>query len=64
MSEEAKAAFENMRFYKFYPIQSPNAPDVSNVKVGVWAFLHGAFGGFFMEHLRFIMNVTDERLAV
>ncbi|XP_057416489.1 protein HEAT INTOLERANT 4-like [Lotus japonicus] len=32
MSEEAKAAFENMRFYKFYPIQSPNAPDVSNVK--------------------------------
>ncbi|KAG5050211.1 hypothetical protein JHK85_011314 [Glycine max] len=38
MSEEARAAFENMRFYKFYPVQSPDAPDVSNVKVGVWAF--------------------------
>ncbi|TKY73910.1 hypothetical protein E2542_SST02667 [Spatholobus suberectus] len=32
MSEETKAAFENMRFYKFYPVQSPDAPDVSNVK--------------------------------
>ncbi|KAG5035961.1 hypothetical protein AAZX31_04G200900 [Glycine max] len=32
MSEEARAAFENMRFYKFYPVQSPDAPDVSNVK--------------------------------
>lgn len=34
MSKETKAAFENMRFYKFYPVQSPDAPDVSNVKVG------------------------------
>ncbi|KAJ1412880.1 hypothetical protein SESBI_20028 [Sesbania bispinosa] len=33
MSEETKAAFDNMRFYKFYPVQSPDAPDVSNVKV-------------------------------
>ncbi|KAK3002390.1 hypothetical protein RJ639_021226 [Escallonia herrerae] len=33
MSEEAKAAFENMRFYKFYPMASPDTPDVSNVKV-------------------------------
>ncbi|KAJ1429764.1 hypothetical protein SESBI_08168 [Sesbania bispinosa] len=32
MSEETKAAFDNMRFYKFYPVQSPDAPDVSNVK--------------------------------
>ncbi|KAK7350836.1 hypothetical protein VNO77_09827 [Canavalia gladiata] len=32
MNEETKAAFENMRFYKFYPVQSPDAPDVSNVK--------------------------------
>ncbi|XP_025610835.1 protein HEAT INTOLERANT 4 isoform X2 [Arachis hypogaea] len=29
MSEETKAAFENIRFYKFYPVQSPDAPDVS-----------------------------------
>ncbi|KAI4317206.1 hypothetical protein L6164_025096 [Bauhinia variegata] len=32
MSTETKAAFENMRFYKFYPVQSPDTPDVSNVK--------------------------------
>ncbi|XP_027942743.1 protein HEAT INTOLERANT 4-like [Vigna unguiculata] len=32
MSEETKAAFETMRFCKFYPMQSPDAPDVSNVK--------------------------------
>lgn len=32
MSEETKAAFESMRFYKFYPVQSPDAPDVSAVK--------------------------------
>jgi len=32
-SPETKAAFENMRFYKFYPVQSPNTPDISNVKV-------------------------------
>ncbi|XP_047181823.1 protein HEAT INTOLERANT 4-like [Vigna umbellata] len=32
MSVETKAAFETMRFYKFYPMQSPDAPDVSNVK--------------------------------
>jgi len=35
MSEETKAAFESMRFYKFYPVQSLDAHDVSNVKVGV-----------------------------
>ncbi|XP_059432329.1 protein HEAT INTOLERANT 4-like [Corylus avellana] len=32
MSEDTKAAFENMRFYKFYPVQTPDSPDVSNVK--------------------------------
>ncbi|KAG2711762.1 hypothetical protein I3760_04G091700 [Carya illinoinensis] len=32
MSEETKAAFENMRFYKFYPVPTPDSPDVSNVK--------------------------------
>lgn len=32
MSEETKAAFENMRFYKFYPVQTPDTPDISNVK--------------------------------
>ncbi|KAK6150488.1 hypothetical protein DH2020_015420 [Rehmannia glutinosa] len=35
MSEETRAAFENMRFYKFYPVSSPDTPDVSNVKVTV-----------------------------
>ncbi|MED6221644.1 Protein HEAT INTOLERANT 4 [Stylosanthes scabra] len=29
MSEETKAAFENIRFYKFYPVQTPDAPEVS-----------------------------------
>ncbi|KAH9669681.1 protein HEAT INTOLERANT 4 [Citrus sinensis] len=33
MSEETKAAFESMRFYKFYPVKTPDTPDVSNVKV-------------------------------
>ncbi|KAK2384713.1 Protein HEAT INTOLERANT 4 [Trifolium repens] len=32
MSAETKAAFDTMRFYKFYPVPSPDAPDVSNVK--------------------------------
>ncbi|KAH9294740.1 hypothetical protein KI387_038328, partial [Taxus chinensis] len=32
MSPESKAAFENMRFYKFYPVQTPGTPDISNVK--------------------------------
>ncbi|XP_044469977.1 protein HEAT INTOLERANT 4-like [Mangifera indica] len=32
MSEETKAAFEKMRFYKFYPVQTPDTPDISNVK--------------------------------
>lgn len=33
MSQETKQAFENMRFYKFYPVQTPDSPDISNVKV-------------------------------
>lgn len=33
MSEETKASFEKMRFYKFYPVQTEDSPDVSNVKV-------------------------------
>ncbi|KAI3767735.1 hypothetical protein L2E82_18108 [Cichorium intybus] len=32
MSEEKKAAFENIKFYKFYPVASPDTPDVSAVK--------------------------------
>lgn len=32
MSEEKKLAFQSMRFYKFYPVLSPDTPDVSNVK--------------------------------
>ncbi|ONK75471.1 uncharacterized protein A4U43_C03F17180 [Asparagus officinalis] len=30
---ETKAAFENMRIYKFYPVQTPGTPDISNKKV-------------------------------
>ncbi|KAI7743317.1 hypothetical protein M8C21_025827 [Ambrosia artemisiifolia] len=32
MSQEKVAAFENMRFYKFYPVATPDTPDVSTVK--------------------------------
>ncbi|KAJ7956898.1 ATP/GTP binding protein [Quillaja saponaria] len=32
MSDETKRAFENMRFYKFYPVHTEDAPDVSKVK--------------------------------
>ena len=39
MSEETKAAFESMRFYKFYPVQTPDTPDISNVKVEFWMML-------------------------
>ncbi|XP_058073456.1 protein HEAT INTOLERANT 4-like isoform X2 [Magnolia sinica] len=33
MDEETKAAYENMRFYKFYLVQTPDASDLSQVKV-------------------------------
>ena len=39
MSEETKSAFESMRFYKFYPVQTPDTPDVSNVKVRFYELL-------------------------
>ncbi|PIA55114.1 hypothetical protein AQUCO_00800091v1 [Aquilegia coerulea] len=32
MSEETKAAYDNMQFYKFYPVQTPDTPDVTQVK--------------------------------
>lgn len=32
MSEDIKTAFQNMNFYKFYPVNTPNTPDVSKVK--------------------------------
>ncbi|KAK1273139.1 hypothetical protein QJS04_geneDACA012391 [Acorus gramineus] len=32
MYEVTKTALENMRFYKFYPVQTPDTPDISNVK--------------------------------
>lgn len=37
MSEETKAAFENMKFYKFYPVQTDDTPDISNVKVQLFS---------------------------
>lgn len=33
MDPETKAAFESMQFYKFYPVQTPDTPDISKVKV-------------------------------
>ncbi|KAI8548071.1 hypothetical protein RHMOL_Rhmol07G0244000 [Rhododendron molle] len=32
MSEKTKTAFQNMKFYKFYPVPTPDSPDVSNFK--------------------------------
>nr|XP_043608885.1 protein HEAT INTOLERANT 4-like [Erigeron canadensis] len=32
MSQEQVAAFQNMKFYKFYPVATPDIPDVSSVK--------------------------------
>uniref|UniRef100_A0A2P2L8V2 Uncharacterized protein MANES_12G141500 n=1 Tax=Rhizophora mucronata TaxID=61149 RepID=A0A2P2L8V2_RHIMU len=39
MSEETRRAYENMRFYKFYPVPTPDTPDVTNVKVNYWTLL-------------------------
>ncbi|KAI4325892.1 hypothetical protein MLD38_031256 [Melastoma candidum] len=33
MSEEERLAFENMKIYKFYPVETPDTPDISNCKV-------------------------------
>lgn len=33
MDPKVKEAFENIKFYKFYPVKTPDTPDVSNVKV-------------------------------
>ncbi|KAG1342435.1 protein HEAT INTOLERANT 4 [Cocos nucifera] len=41
MDPETRAAFENMRFYKFYPVQTPDTPDTSNVKV---AYINRYYG--------------------
>lgn len=35
MNEGTKSAFQNMKFYKFYPVQTPDSPDVSDTKVGL-----------------------------
>ncbi|CAN6250506.1 unnamed protein product [Urochloa humidicola] len=32
MDPKTKEAFENIKFYKFYPVKTPDAPDVTNVK--------------------------------
>ncbi|XP_078429631.1 protein HEAT INTOLERANT 4-like [Wolffia australiana] len=32
MDEEKKSAFQSMKFYKFYPVQTPTTPDISQVK--------------------------------
>ncbi|KAI3431096.1 uncharacterized protein J3R85_008015 [Psidium guajava] len=33
MSEETKSAFHSMKLYKFYPVQTPDTPDISKSKV-------------------------------
>ncbi|KAI8542493.1 hypothetical protein RHMOL_Rhmol08G0142100 [Rhododendron molle] len=38
MSEKTKTAFQNMKFYKFYPVPTPDSPDVSNFKFTVEKF--------------------------
>lgn len=35
MDEKTKAAFENIRFYKFYPVPTSDTPDLSAVKASV-----------------------------
>ncbi|CAD6205419.1 unnamed protein product [Miscanthus lutarioriparius] len=32
MDPKMKEAFENIKFYKFYPVKTPDTPDVNNVK--------------------------------
>ncbi|CAK9320633.1 unnamed protein product [Citrullus colocynthis] len=44
MSEETKATFEKMRFYKFYPIQKQDSPDISNVKCLQAQFINRYYG--------------------
>ncbi|KAL3627996.1 hypothetical protein CASFOL_028098 [Castilleja foliolosa] len=39
-THDSKAAFDKMKFYKFYPVSTPNTPDVSNVKVCGFDLLH------------------------
>ncbi|KAK6118407.1 hypothetical protein DH2020_047824 [Rehmannia glutinosa] len=41
MNEETKAAFQNMKFYKFYPVPTPDTPDVSMVGGFVSSGLYG-----------------------
>ncbi|KAJ4779633.1 Serine/Threonine-kinase [Rhynchospora pubera] len=33
MNPEVKAAFENMKLYKFYPVSTPDTPDINSCKV-------------------------------
>lgn len=33
MDPKLKEAFENIRFYKFYPVKTKDTPDVSQVQV-------------------------------
>ncbi|KAL2907196.1 Protein HEAT INTOLERANT 4 [Bienertia sinuspersici] len=47
MNQETKAAFENMRFYKFYPVPTPNTPDLSGVKVAYINRYYGKAHEFF-----------------
>lgn len=41
MSEERKIAIQNMKFYKFYPVHTPESPDIGDNKV---AFINRYYG--------------------
>lgn len=41
MDPETRAALQNMRVYKFYPVQTPDTPDISNVKA---AYINRYYG--------------------
>lgn len=38
MSQADKLEYESMRFYKFYPVQTPDTPDISQVKACLYLF--------------------------
>ena len=42
MDPKMKEAFENIKFYKFYPVKTPDTPDVNNVKVCSAAVKHSS----------------------
>jgi hypothetical protein len=42
MDPKMKEAFENIKFYKFYPVKTPDTPDVNKEKVCSAAVKHSS----------------------